>query len=224
MSRLFVTPRELNFISDITKELVKDVIGQRIHYYPISELKTKSHEVYNEAIEKIWDNPILLDAIVDAKFQNETKITQFGVDTQYNLEVFVQYRDLIEKGIKPCLGDFITYGEIKYEIIDATAIRNIYGEAEHKDGVKLTCTRAREGQFDAPIQGPTDIRFTDEDAIQETWQQQRGQSENNEGETGDVRDLQKNEVLEAPIEDIREVSRQGDNGLVKSKTSSFYDE
>ncbi len=37
MARLFVTPREVNFINDLTKELIKDVIGQKIYYYSISE-------------------------------------------------------------------------------------------------------------------------------------------------------------------------------------------
>ena len=30
MARLFITPRELDFISDINKEIVKDVIGQKV--------------------------------------------------------------------------------------------------------------------------------------------------------------------------------------------------
>ena len=41
MPRLFLTPRELNLFSDINKELIKDVIGQVVYYYPISEVKTK---------------------------------------------------------------------------------------------------------------------------------------------------------------------------------------
>ena len=38
MSRLFITPREINFINDVAKELVKDVAGQKIYYFPISEI------------------------------------------------------------------------------------------------------------------------------------------------------------------------------------------
>ena len=37
------------FFSDITKELIKDVVGQKIVYYPISELKSKVHEMYQES-------------------------------------------------------------------------------------------------------------------------------------------------------------------------------
>mgnify|MGYP003127954346 FL=1 len=43
MARLFLTPREINFMNDIAKELVKDVIGQKIYYFPISEVKSRVH-------------------------------------------------------------------------------------------------------------------------------------------------------------------------------------
>ena len=94
MARLFITPREINFISDLTKEIVKDVIGQKIYYYPISETKTQSHEVYDEALQKVFDNPIVVEALVNAQFQNETKITKFGIDSNlrwkftYNTEIW----------------------------------------------------------------------------------------------------------------------------------------
>ena len=66
MSRLFITERELNFISDLTKEVVSDVIGQKIYYYPISEIKTRTHDVYNESPEKVYDNPLEVHALVDS--------------------------------------------------------------------------------------------------------------------------------------------------------------
>jgi hypothetical protein len=77
MARLFITQRELNFISDITKEIIKDVVGQKIYYYPVSEKKTKSHPVYNEALKKFYDNPIEIECLVDANFQQSTKIDKF---------------------------------------------------------------------------------------------------------------------------------------------------
>ena len=64
MARLFITEREMNFINDIMKEVVKDVIGQKIYYYSISEIKSRVHDVYEEAPNKIFENPIELDALV----------------------------------------------------------------------------------------------------------------------------------------------------------------
>jgi hypothetical protein len=171
MSRLFITSKELNFISDITKEIVKDVIGQRIFYYPISENNTHTHTIYNEALQKFYDNPIALDALVDSTFQTETKIDKFGIDSQYKIEVFVHYRDLIDKGINICIGDFFSFSDIFYEITERVFIKNIFGMPEHRNGIKLVGTKAREGLFTAPTIGPTDLSHTDLDAVQKTFVQ-----------------------------------------------------
>lgn len=221
MARLFITPRELNFISDITKEIVKDVVGQKIIYYPISEIRTKTHEVYNEAIKKVFDNPIILDALVDNNFQTDTKIDKFGIDAQYKIEVYIQHRDLVEKGISVNIGDFFSFSDIFYEITERSFMRNIYGMPEHKDGVKLVGTKAREGQFTAPIIGPTDISYTDADAVQETFVQQRGINDDPNNPNGDVRDLVKKGVLDNPLSGQRQVSPAGDPS---NAGSSFYDE
>lgn len=221
MARLFLTPRELNFISDITKEIVKDVIGQKVIYYPISEIRTKTHGVYNEAVKKIYDNPIIVDALVNNEFQTDTKIDKFGVDAQYKIEVYIQYRDLVEKGINVNIGDYFSFSDIFYEITERSFMRNIYGMAEHKDGVRIVGMKARKGLFDAPIVGPTDISYTDADAVQQTFVQQRGIDNDPNNPNGDVRDLVKNEVLDEPLSGQKEVSPKGDT---TGAGSGFYDE
>ena len=52
MARLFVTPREIDLISDLTKEIHKDVIGQVIYYYSVREDVSEVHDIYEEAVEK----------------------------------------------------------------------------------------------------------------------------------------------------------------------------
>lgn len=224
MSRLFITPRELNYISDLTKEIMKDVIGQKIYLYPISELKTKVHGVYEESLEKIFDNPIIIDALVDSNFQSDTRINLFGVDSVYKLELYVHHRDMIEKGIQINIGDFFSYGEIFYEITETNFIKNIYGMPEHKTGIKIIGTKAREGQFKTRLLGPTDYSNTDEDAVQKTFVQQRGRIENSEGLTGDVRDLVKAGVLEPSLTGPKQVSEAGAVADNSHHGSSFYDE
>lgn len=222
MARLFITPRELNFISDITKEIIKDVIGQKIYYYPISELKTKTHSVYNEALQKVYDNPIALDCMVDNNFQTDTKIDKFGIDAQFKIEVFIQHRDLVDKGINVNIGDYFSFSDIFYEITERTFMRNIYGMPEHKDGVKLVGLKSREGLFKAPIVGPTDISHTDPDAVQTVFDQQRGDALDKDGNpTGDKRDLVDVGVLDKPLTGPKEVSEKGDPDGVGS---AFYDE
>ena len=67
--------------------------------------------------------------------------------------------------------------------------------------------------------GPTSESYTDPDAVQETFVQQRGYEKNRLGVTEDVRDLQKNGVLDKPLTGPKEVSPRGDKTGVGS---SFY--
>ena len=221
MSRLFIGPREINFISDITKEVIKDVIGAVIYYYPISENKTKVHGIYGESTEKVFDAPIKIDVIADSQYQTDTHIDQFGVDADYNLSVFVQYRDVIEKGINICIGDFFSFSDIFYEITGKEVLKNIYGLPEYRGGIKITGAKARESLFKAKLHGPTDITHPEPDAIQQRFVQQRGMPENKDGRTGDVHDLVKNGTLDPPLTGQREVSPLGDP---TNTGSSFYDE
>ncbi len=224
MSRLFITPRELNFISDITKEVIKDIIGQKIYLYPISETKTQTHGIYNESLEKVFDGPIILDALVDSNFQIDTKVDAFGVDAKYKLEVYVQHRDLVEKGIVVAIGDFFSFSDVFYEVAEVNFMRNIYGLPEHKDGVRLMGTKAREGQFKAPTLGPTDIGRPEVTAVQKKFEQQRGRKENSEGPTGDVRDLVREAVLEPSLTGPKQVSEQGALADDSHYVSAFYEE
>ncbi len=211
----------MNFFSDITKEVIKDIVGQKIYYYAINEIKTATHDVYNEALQKVFDNPIAIDALVGTTSQTETKIDAFGVDAKFKIEVYIQYRDLVDKGINVNIGDFFSFGSVFYEITERMFMRSIYGQIEHKDGIKLIGTKAREDLFKALTIGPTDISNTEADAVQEKFVQQRGMLENKEGKTGDERALVKTGVLDAPLTGPKEVSSAGtDTGT----QSSFFDE
>jgi len=220
MARLFITPREVDLINDIGKEIVKDVIGQKIYYFPISEIKTNVHDVYEEAPEKIFENPIALDALV--KYEPQAiRTDKFGSEEYYGIEAYIQKRDLLDKGVKILEGDFFSYGTVFFEVITAPDSKDIFGEIEYKSFVTIRGKQARKGQFISKVFGPTSEEYTDEDAVQETFVQQRGLKHNRLGPTGDTRDLRKKGVLEDPIDGPAEVSRRGTAG---KSGSSFYDE
>ena len=218
MARVFITPREINFINDIAKEVVKDVIGQKIYYFPISEIKSKIHDVYEESSHKIFDNPIEIDALVKYAPQ-EIRANTFGSEEYYTIEVYVQERDMLDKGIQILEGDFFSYGEVFFEVITAPDSNTIYGQVEHKGFMTITGKQARLGQFKSHTFGPTDEQYSDKDAVQDTFVQQRGFKRNIQGETGDVRALQKNGVLTEPITGPDQVSAKGDPEGVGS---AFY--
>jgi hypothetical protein len=220
MGRLFVTPREIDFINDIAKEIVKDVIGQKIYYFPISEVKTQVHDVYEEAVDKVFENPIEIDALVKYEAQNVTT-NKFGSEETYNIEAYIQSRDLLDKGIQVTEGDFFSYGDTFFEVIKAPSSDTIFGQIEHKRFITITGKQSRKGQFISKVFGPTDESYSDSDAVQNTYVQQRGFEENRLGKTGDVRDLQKKGILDAPLTGPAEVSPKGTD---TKAGSAFYDE
>jgi hypothetical protein len=218
MSRLFLSKREINFMNDIAKELIKDVIGQKIYYYSISEIKSKVHDVYEESPEKIFETPIEIECLV--KYQEpEIRTNRFGSEKYFKIEAYIQSKDLLDKGIEILEGDFFSFGSIFFEITQAPGSDIIYGQIEHGKFITVKATQSRQGQFKAKIFGPTSESYTDKDAVQKDFVQQRGFEENRLGKTGDVRELQKNGVLEKPISKPKETSPKGDN---TGAGSAFY--
>ena len=218
MARLFITPRELDFINDLSKEIVKDVIGQKIYYFPISEVKSKVHDVYEEAVEKIFDDPIEIECLVKYNPQ-DISTGRFGSEENYTIECYIQSRDLLQKGIEILEGDFFSFGTIFFEVIKAPSTNTIFGQIEHKRFITITGKQSRKGQFVSKVFGPTSEQYTDPDAVQDTFVQQRGLDKNRLGETADVRDMQKNGKLDKPLTGAREVSPKA--GTVDGG-SSFY--
>lgn len=184
MARLFITQREVDYFNDIGKEVIKDIIGQQIIYWAVSTLKTKIHPVYNEAVKKIFENPIRVDALVGQPSW-ETRMTDFGPEQYNKLEVFVQARDMDQKGIEISEGDYFTYGTEAYEIVSAIDINNFFGQVEHSVGLKIVGMLAKAGEFDPKRFFRPDV----ETQPPAPFEQQRGLKENSEGPTGDVRDV-----------------------------------
>jgi len=224
MSRLFITPREIDFISDVTKEVIKDVVGQKIYYYRVREDLTEIHDVYEEAENKVMDPPVEIDALIEWEPEIITT-NRFGGDDAYSVNVFLHERDLLDRNINPQQGDFFSYGDTFFEITSAIIESNAYGQIEHSVGLKIVGKQARRGLIDRIPNGPTDESYSDPGAIQETFVQSRGFAENRLGPTGDVRSLQEKGVVEKPITGPAEVSPSGGNGKedeIGMIDSSFY--
>jgi hypothetical protein len=214
MARLFITSRELNLISDITKEVIKDVIGQKVFYYKVRRELSNVHDVYQESQNKVFDPPIELDALVEWQ-PMEQRTNNFGSELYSSVTVNIHQRDILDKNVVVKEGDFFSYGSTFYEVTSVIPMSKIFGQIEHTTGLKLTGKQAREGIINKFPLGPTSEAFTEDDAVQDTFVQQRGFSVNAQGETNDVRDLRKNGVLQDPVTGPKEVLPDG-------VSSSFY--
>lgn len=214
MARLFITPRELDLISDITKELIKDVIGQKIFYYAVRTDVTQVHDVYEESTEKVFDPPIEIDALVEWS-PGEIRTNKFGSEKFHSIEVRVHSQDLIDRDLRMKMGDFMSYGSVFFEITQVVTISKIFGQVEHITGYKLMGKQAREGIIDKIARGPAAQTLETERVVQDTFVQQRGATTNDLGETADRRELQADGKLEAPLTGPNKVSPDG-------ISSSFY--
>ena len=210
MARLFITPREIDFIADIAKEITKDVIGDVIYYYKVREDVSNVHEVYEESPDKVFDPPIEIDARIQWN-PREIKTDRFGYEGVYTTEVYIHYREMIDRGIKLEEGDYFSYGDNYFEITSIVYDKVIFGQVEHISGYTLKGTQARKGQINVekPI-GPTEEIFSDPDGIKRTFQQQRG-----DASKGDRREL----VAQGKVDNTTHVQQE-----VKEDTasSSFY--
>jgi hypothetical protein len=213
VARLFITPREIDFISDLTKEITKDVIGQKIYYYKIREDLTEVHEVYEEAMEKIFDPPIEIEALVEWQ-PEELATNRFGSEEISTISIYLHARDLLDKDILIEEGDYFSYGTLFFEMTSIIGDKTMFGQVEHITGFKVTGKQAREGQVNLRPLGPLSESVDEPDALQQEFVQQRGREENKLGKTGDVRELQKNKKLE-PSLSVSEIKKDGIN-------SSFY--
>lgn len=222
MPRLFITPREIDFIADITKELTKDVVGQKIYYYHVREDLSEVNPVYEEAPEKVFDPPIEIECLVNWQ-PGEFVTDRFGVDEKYKQEVYIQWRDLIDKDLTEVVqtGDYYSYGTNFFEITSVTFEKKVFGQIDHYVGVTMQGVQARQGQIRFKPLGPIGEEYSDEGAVQEVFVQQRGFEENRLGPTNDKRALQENDVLDAPITGPAEVSPKGSS---TKAGSAFYDE
>jgi hypothetical protein len=214
MARLFITPRELDLISDLTKEIIKDVIGQTIFYYPVRMDVTSVHDVYEESTEKVFDTPIEVDALVEWT-PGEVKTNKFGNEKFHSIEARVHSRDLTDKGLRMKIGDFMSYGAVFFEIVQVVTISKIFGQVEHITGYKLVGKQARSDLIDKMSQGPAAQTLETEQVIQDTFVQQRGAATNELGETADRRELQADGKLDAPLTGPKKVTPDG-------ISSSFY--
>jgi hypothetical protein len=224
MARLFITAKEIQLINDLTKEFIKDVVGQTILYYPISTLKTKIHEVYEEAVQKIFENPIKLDVLVGQP-EWETRHNIFGAEQSAKFEVLIQARELIDKGMTINEGDFFVYGGAVFEIQSYLNMNNIFGQEEYDCAFKIVGRLARPGTFDPKYFAAKDAKEFVDSAGDKDFVQQRGLPENVEGQTGDVRQVRErlkdtDEMAEVALGDgPRKVAVDE-----TAKANTFYDE
>lgn len=230
MSRLFVSPRDLQFISDVTKELLRDVVGAKVYYYRVLPELAEVDEVYGDAKELIYDDPVEVNVFVTLSNQ-EVKAGKWGKERYRELTLFFSYEDLLDQDIDPSDGDVIAWGDHFYEILDREEEKEVWGAVEFQIGLKVSATEVQSGTIEAVPPKPLGKRNIDVDAEDGAgWSQDRGKEHRANGQpTGDRRDLIKKDQTDEPRTQMRtspagEPERQRSQGnFHDSATNEEYD-
>jgi hypothetical protein len=146
---LFFGKKERDLVKQVNDELIENVIGQTIVYYPIDIVTTNYHNLYGEAIEKTFLPPVRVYALVSWNGLETTNADALGLDKESSISVNFHKRRLTEdQDLYVREGDFVLYGDIYYEIMSLSEPRQLFGQTDHKLEITATCSRAREGLFD----------------------------------------------------------------------------
>lgn len=223
MARLFVSPRDAQFISDVTKELMKDVVGAKVYYYRVLHDLTQVNETYNEAKEIVYDDPVSIDVFL--KFTNqEVKTGKFGKEKYKELEIHFHHEDLLDRDILPREGDLISWGDNFYEIFETTKETELWGLVEFEIGIGVQAKQVQFGAIHAPVEAPVGKRNEDFDSESGgNWQQSRGKEQFSNGQpTGDRRRHKEKDQWDEPDQQMKQ-SPLGEPPRQRSQ-GSFYDD
>lgn len=149
----FITSDELNFIANINDELIENMVGQNIKYYRINRRKTDYHDLYDEAIVKSFDEPIILYARISFEGTDVTT-GRFTIDKNQTIEIYFHQRRLKEMNVAIREGDFFEWDNTGrlFEIIRVTQPLFIGGfPGDDKGGpigTHAIAKLSREGLFD----------------------------------------------------------------------------
>ena len=146
-SPMFFGEKEKDLVKQVNDEVIEKVVGQTIIYYPVSLNDTNFHDLYGEAIDKVFMNPVRIYAMVKYVSQTTT-VTPLGVDRVERINVAFHKRRLTEdQDLFVREGDFIQYGQYFYEILTLEEPKWLFGQVESSFEIAATCVRAREGLF-----------------------------------------------------------------------------
>ena len=145
---LFLGEKERNLVKQVNDELIENVIGQQILYYPIDIETTNFNQTYGEAIVKTFLPPVRIYALVERNTFGTKYLDSMGLDKEYSITVSFHKRRLTEdQDLYVREGDFVLYGDIYFEIMKLEEPVQLFGQVDHLFKIKATCKKARKGLF-----------------------------------------------------------------------------
>ena len=123
---MFGSSRDVATFKIFTRELVEDIVSQEIGYYKIMLNDTQAN-VYGEATKKYFIGPVLIPCLIVRGEFNRVD-TDYGLDTDRDVD-FRFFKDhLIEASIVPEVGDVVMYNEVYYEVNNVNENQYVLGK------------------------------------------------------------------------------------------------
>ena len=111
---LYGGSRDVSLFRSISKELINNIIEQQVGYYKIV-LQSTTSNIYGEALEKTYNDPILVNCLIE-RTPPTWKETDFGTDVTQDITVRFLRDMLVDIQLVPEVGDIVMWQDDYYEI------------------------------------------------------------------------------------------------------------
>ena len=111
---LFGGSRDISLFRHINKELINNIVQQSVGYYKIALDKTSSN-LYGESLIKTYNDPILVNCLIERASQEWTE-SDLGADVTRSINVRFLRDILVDINLVPEVGDVVLWHENYYEI------------------------------------------------------------------------------------------------------------
>ena len=112
---LFGSQKDFNVLSThISREILRDIVEQEIGYYKLSLTDTQAN-LYGEATDKIFLNPVKLNCLI-TRGDQVINVDEFGPDLGREASFAFIREDLVDANTVPEVGDIVMWHEDYYEV------------------------------------------------------------------------------------------------------------